>query len=786
MTAFKISIGGAQALECPESARFSLGGRGSDIEIPSDHSENRYLYVENRGGHPWLVPASPVVSIILSNKKISSPAPIRDGDEINIGSAHYRVRLNDKNVELLATESPQEHRGGIEPVTANKSNASTPGRIRVFRTVLFSGFLVLLLVLLFVFMATPVSISIEPEPEQWSFDGFPPPVPLQERFLVFPGSYTVTAQKKGYETLRETAVIQREDFESLAYQLTRLPGRITIYSQPSNAQVAQNGNFLGPTPLLQKKLAAGSYRIKVTKERYQDAEVDLEVEGLDREQVIRVELAPDWAPVTFRTEPAGVSVSINGEIIGRTPLTVDVLSGEHEISFERELFQSQTLELDVVAGVAMVVPMVTLNPVPATLKLSSNPQEATVSINGSFQGSTPVEIELEPDTTHEIALTRAGFETARQNVNLSPGEVDSLSLELTPQYGIVFITVDPADTALSVDGVPRGLASQRLRLTTRKHVLVFSKSGYKTQEITFTPRAGVSKSLSVELKPESAAPTTRQATPELFQTVAGQTLKLVQPGEFTMGSSRREQGRRANENLRQIELTRPYYLSTNEVTNAEFKRFKPEHDSGNAYGRSLDLDDQPVVNVTWEEAASYLNWLSAQEGLPPAYVKDGDRLKPVRPFNQGYRMPTEAEWANVARFNGSEPKKYAWGESYPPAGNAGNFADRSASGLLPYTLTTYDDSFAVSAPVGSFTPDDNGFHDLGGNVAEWTNDYYAVYPTQAGTVTRDPTGPESGRHHVVRGAGWKNSTISELRLSHRDYAENARDDVGFRIARYAQ
>ena len=70
-------------------------------------------------------------------------------------------------------------------------------------------------------------------------------------------------------------------------------------------------------------------------------------------------------------------------------------------------------------------------------------------------------------------------------------------------------------------------------------------------------------------------------------------------------------------------------------------------------------------------------------------------------------------------------------------------------------------------------------------MAEWINDYYAVYPGQGEKLVRDPIGPSAGDHHVVRGSSWRDGSITELRLSYRDYSRDPRDNLGFRIARYA-
>lgn len=74
---------------------------------------------------------------------------------------------------------------------------------------------------------------------------------------------------------------------------------------------------------------------------------------------------------------------------------------------------------------------------------------------------------------------------------------------------------------------------------------------------------------------------------------------------------------------------------------------------------------------------------------------------------------------------------------------------------------------------------------LKGNVAEWIHDWYDV-PVEQVTAMTDPQGPAGGQHHVIRGASWNHGTMTELRLSFRDYGIVGRDDVGFRIARYLE
>jgi formylglycine-generating enzyme required for sulfatase activity len=267
----------------------------------------------------------------------------------------------------------------------------------------------------------------------------------------------------------------------------------------------------------------------------------------------------------------------------------------------------------------------------------------------------------------------------------------------------------------------------------------------------------------------------------------GYTLKLIRPEPFTMGSSRREQGRRSNETLRKITLQRPFYMGEREVTNKAFENFLASHSSGAFKGQQLSSDDHPVVQVTWEQAALFCNWLSAQASLPAAYVKKGDRLVATEPIGTGYRLPTEAEWEYCARFtkNGAD-LKYPWGNQFPPSPASGNYADISAKKLLPAYIENYNDGYPVTAPAAKFKANDLGLYDLGGNVAEWCHDFYTIYPYNTHKADIDPTGPPEGKHHVIKGSSWKDASMSKLRIAYRDYSDAKRPDVGFRVCRYAE
>ncbi len=785
----------------PEALPLSLGGDGCTLALEGVPAGRSAAYIDCAQGHYFAQAADPMVAVVYGDRLLSGSTWLRDGDVLGIAGTRLVCRVADGALHL-DVHPPAPGRDRVEPpaspppafgegvpVAPSLGRRRRPPR-RGLTAAVLAVFGVLVLAAVFVFTAVPVRVAIEPVPDELHIRGTLPVVKVGERYLMFPDDYRLLATREGYRALERTFRAQREGPNRLTFSMHKLPGEVSIRTEPRDGvRVMVDGRFVGVTPLDPLALEAGTRQVELQAERYLPESRSLAVEGMGREQSLQVTLTPAWAPVTLRSTPSGAQVRVDGEPVGATPLTLDLMRGAHVAQLSAARHDPARLEFEVTANEPLELPDVRLVPTPATLALASTPKGATVTVNGEYRGTTPLDLQLTPDEPHELLVTRRGHDSVRREVTLGPAESDALVLELSPQYGTVFLAVQPADAELYVDGERKGSATRRLRLTVRPHRLEFRREGYQPRTTTVTPRAGLTQSLQVTLDREGTPPrATEEESPRTVTTGAGQVLQRIDPGRFTMGASRREQGRRANENLRTVALTRAFYLGVHEVTNAEFRRFRPQHTSGTFQGLMLNDERQPVVNVTWQDAAAYLNWLSEKDGLPPAYERTAEGLVLIRPPTHGYRLPTEAEWEYAARMAARDaPLKYPWKGGYPPADPKahGNYADRSARDVVPATLPDYDDGHPVSAPVGSFAPNSAGIHDLGGNVAEWTNDVYALYPNAGRSVFTDPLGPEQGKHYTVRGSSWRHAGISELRASYRDYTSQARPDLGFRIARYA-
>ena len=244
-------------------------------------------------------------------------------------------------------------------------------------------------------------------------------------------------------------------------------------------------------------------------------------------------------------------------------------------------------------------------------------------------------------------------------------------------------------------------------------------------------------------------------------------LVVVPAGSFMMGSPPSEEGRYGDEGPRhRVTIPSAFAVGVYEVTFSEWDAcvsgggcggYRPD-DEG--WGRGT----RPVVHVSWEDARSYVAWLSRETG-------------------EDYRLLSESEWEYVAR-GGTTTSRY-WGSSWSGQCRNANGADRSAKRVYSdWTTAECDDGMVQTAPVGTYGTNGFGVHDVLGNVWEWVEDCwhgdYGGAPSDGWAWT---SGGDCGLR-VLRGGSWSVDP-RHLRSAYRGRSTaGLRDDnFGFRVSR---
>lgn len=610
--------------------------------------------------------------------------------------------------------------------------------------------------------------------------------------LLLPGSYPLTVSAPGYQMAEQLITVDQRATQQQLVTLVELPGLVTLQLRTNGDQPLSTGDIASllvdgqPAPLTEPlQLPRGLHQLTVVLPRYRPASVAVDVVGRGAEQPLALELTPAWAVRTLTSSPSGASVTVDGITVGTTPVAVELLEDGSEVSLELAGYEPWREQLAAQAGSDREV-QVTLEPEKVSLAVRSEPSGAAVTLGEQYLGSTPLSVRVSAQPSAALTVQLNGYHAYRQPLAVVTGHPIELAVELTPALGTVAVAVNVSGSRVRINDEPAETItgrSVRLALPALPHQLLVEKPGYQAWRADIEPIVDRTQQLNVTLLTHSEA--FWATRPSQINSPVGGQLRLIQPsGGIAMGSARREPGRRANEGQYRARLTRPFYLATTELTNRQYRQWR-EHEAGTVGGAPLGLDDQPVANVSWLEAAQFCNWLSDQAGLPRFYQISGEQLFGVDWNATGYRLPTETEWAYAAR-TGSDSQRltYSWANQlYPPTAAVANYADQSAATLLPFTLSNYRDGFMVSAPVASFTANPYGLFDMDGNVSEWVNDYYSARPT-AGEGTEDSSGPLNAELFVRRGASWALAGRSELRLAYRQSGSAAAMDVGFRVARF--
>jgi len=197
-----------------------------------------------------------------------------------------------------------------------------------------------------------------------------------------------------------------------------------------------------------------------------------------------------------------------------------------------------------------------------------------------------------------------------------------------------------------------------------------------------------------------------------------------------------------------VNIQRGFGLSRYEVTFSEYDLF------AKATGRPLPDDDgwgrgrQPVMNVTWQDAWDYSQWLARTTGEP-------------------YRLPTESEWEYAARAG--TQSRYSWG-------------DKMAQGYANCDECGSHWGGKQAAPVGSLKPNPWGLYDMAGNVDEWVADCYMDNYTKAPTDGRAHA-IHGCKEHTMRGGSWFDiARLMRPSSRYRNPADGKRNSWGFRVA----
>ena len=284
-----------------------------------------------------------------------------------------------------------------------------------------------------------------------------------------------------------------------------------------------------------------------------------------------------------------------------------------------------------------------------------------------------------------------------------------------------------------------------------------------SEPVTPSPAAPAA---AVDGWPFDAAEATRK------QQAAGETRKTLDLGDgVTLELTRIPAGRYVDAAGRAVEIPKPFWIGRTEISNRQFARFDPAHDSrietgdfmqfgDEERGDSVNRPDQPVCRVSWQRAQAFCDWLTAKSGVACA-LPGGDQWEWAARAGVAGAMAHGAADADFAKSANLADAEFRRIKTHTPW-------DLPRGAIPPWrpAVTNVNDGHRVSAPVGAFAPNAWGMCDVHGNVAEWTTDAAA-----------------DGVRRIARGGSWWSRPHRATFDEAWPYAPwQGVFDVGFRVA----
>ena len=569
--------------------------------------------------------------------------------------------------------------------------------------------------------------------------------PLQLRTLRA-GTYPVTLRHPDFETAR----LNDQSFADgrvlrVERTMVRATGALTVITEPADVWIEQGGKRLAEgTPVTLEGLPAGSLALTLGADEYRSIRVDAKVPkdgvGMLERNLERIR----YGTLTLNLEPPDATVTLPDVAPAYRP-GVRLPEGLHRVNVARKGYRQATRTVEV-AGDTVERIELAIDPQPFTVV--TTPPDAVVrliNVDDDYRDG----VLLNPGE-YRIRVSAPEYETMEDAVShgVDP-TIYRITLARSPQPFTVVAT--PTNAVVDFVDLSEAYAAG-MRLSPGEYRIRVSADGHETVE---EPVRHGTDPTRYEVELQRSIPQLGEGFADALVTGDnGPEMVVIPSGSFRMGCV---SGQGCNDDAKpvhDVRIAQPFALSKHEVTFADWDACVSA-EGCNSYrpdDRGWGRGSRPVIYVSWADAQTYVSWLSQQTG-------------------EEYRLPSESEWEYAARAGTTT--KYFWGNQIGHNRANCDGCGSRWSGLFGRR----------TAPVGSFSPNSWGIHDMQGNVREWVEDCWNHSYIGA------PSGGEpwiSGdcSRRVLRGGSsasfpWKLGSANRV-----GFTKSSRwEYVGFRVAR---
>ena len=301
--------------------------------------------------------------------------------------------------------------------------------------------------------------------------------------------------------------------------------KLTITSQPPGASVKLNGHEVGVTPIDVPGLTPGTQAVEIFKEGHKPARELVEL-GFAQKGESHYSLDPIVGKLLLTLKPRDAQVTIDSHTYGEIKSDLTLAAGTHQLKVAKEGFHPYVSEIVLEEETPLEIE-VDLKPILTSLKVTSEPPGASVTVDGKDKGKTPLTVKEVAFGQHEVAVRLGGHEKFLKTVDVNSDKALEVSAKLVELPGAITITSVPQGAKLKVNGEVKGNTPTTVNgLDAGEYTITLSLDGYQVLQDKVTVKAGEESKPEFRLAaipkpqpnpPPVSRPPSRPAPPPVYQ-----------------------------------------------------------------------------------------------------------------------------------------------------------------------------------------------------------------------------------------------------------------------------
>lgn len=289
------------------------------------------------------------------------------------------------------------------------------------------------------------------------------------------GTKNLRIERSGYETYYETFVLDRSLSKNITLKPIVVNYQLSLITNPSSADVYIDNTYMGRSPL-NLTLPEGTKNLRIEKSGY---ETYYETLLLNRSISKSITLSPQIKTykLSVSSSPSNARVYINGTYEGMTPIALTLKEGTYTVQLTLDGYEDFVTSVNLDRDRQVTA---TLYSKKARLSIETDPSNATIYVDNSYVGRSPITIDLDAGR-HTVKIEKAGYLTETRDVNLSAGTTSSLKVVMQEEKPVarINITSDPKNARIFINGKDYGRTDRIVELEPGYYEIIIVLEGYR-------------------------------------------------------------------------------------------------------------------------------------------------------------------------------------------------------------------------------------------------------------------------------------------------------------------